>query len=43
MPTRREIIVQFIPNSPHAAQLGIQVVSLGTDEAVLELPFNPEL
>jgi uncharacterized protein (TIGR00369 family) len=42
-PTRREIIEQFIPNSPHAAQLGIRVVSLGTDEAVLELPFKPEL
>src|SRR4051812_46464478 len=43
MPSRREIIEQFIPNSPHAAQLGIRVVSLGTDEAVLELPFKPEL
>jgi uncharacterized protein (TIGR00369 family) len=42
-PTRREIIEQFIPNSPHAAQLGIRVVSLGTDEAVLELPFKPEV
>jgi uncharacterized protein (TIGR00369 family) len=40
---RREIIEQFIPNSPHAQQLGIRVVSLGTDEAVLELPFKPEL
>jgi uncharacterized protein (TIGR00369 family) len=42
-PSRREIIEQFIPNSPHAAALGIRVVSLGTDEAVLELPFKPEL
>jgi uncharacterized protein (TIGR00369 family) len=42
-PTRREIIEQFIPNSPHAAALGIRVVSLGTDGAVLELPFKPEL
>jgi len=42
-PTRREIIEQFIPNSPHAKQLGIRVTSLGTDEAVLELPFKPEL
>jgi uncharacterized protein (TIGR00369 family) len=42
-PTRRQIIEQFIPNSPHAAQLGIRVVSLGSDEAVLELPFKPEL
>jgi len=43
MPTRREIIEQFIPNSPHAVQLGIEFVSLGTDEAVLKLPFKPEL
>jgi uncharacterized protein (TIGR00369 family) len=42
-PTRREIIEQFVPNSPHAAELGIRIVSLGTDEAVLELPFKPEL
>jgi uncharacterized protein (TIGR00369 family) len=42
-PTRREIIEAFIPNSPHAAQLGIRVASIGTDEAVLELPFKPEL
>ena len=43
MPTRREIIEQFIPNSPHAAELGISVISLGTDDAVLELPYKPEL
>ena len=43
MPTRREIIEQFIPNSPHAAQLGIRLASIGSDEAVLELPFKPEL
>ena len=43
MPSRREIIEQFIPNSPHAAQLGITVASIGTDESVLELPFKPEL
>jgi uncharacterized protein (TIGR00369 family) len=42
-PTRREIIEQFIPNSPHAAALGIRVASLGSDGAVLELPFKPEL
>jgi uncharacterized protein (TIGR00369 family) len=42
-PTRREIIEAFIPNSPHAAELGIRVASIGTDEAVLELPFKPEL
>ena len=43
MPTRREIIEQFIPNSPHTAELGIQLSSIGTDEAVLQLPFKPEL
>jgi uncharacterized protein (TIGR00369 family) len=42
-PTRREIIEVFIPNSPHAAQLGIRLASIGTDEAVLELPYKPEL
>jgi uncharacterized protein (TIGR00369 family) len=42
-PTRREIIEAFIPSSPHAAQLGIRLASIGTDEAVLELPFKPEL
>ena len=42
-PSRREIIESFIPNSPHAAQLGIRLVSIGTDEAVLEMPFAPEL
>lgn len=42
-PTRREIIEAFIPNSPHAAQLGIRLASIGSDEAVLELPFKPEL
>ena len=38
MPTRREIIEAFIPNSPHAAALGIRLASIGSDEAVLELP-----
>jgi uncharacterized protein (TIGR00369 family) len=42
-PTRREIIAAFIPNSPHAAGLGIRVISIGSDEAVLELPYKPEL
>jgi uncharacterized protein (TIGR00369 family) len=42
-PSRREIIQAFIPNSPHAAQLGIRLALIGTDEAVLELPFKPEL
>src|SRR5262245_47737177 len=33
----------FIPNSPHASALGIRLASIGTDEAVLELPFKEEL
>jgi len=41
--TRREIIETFIPNSPHAAQLGIRVGSIGTNQAILELPYNAEL
>ena len=35
MPNRREIIEHFIPNSPHSAQLGIEVISLGTDGTVV--------
>jgi uncharacterized protein (TIGR00369 family) len=42
-PSRREIIEAFIPNSPHAAALGIRLASIGTDEAVLEMPFKDEL
>jgi uncharacterized protein (TIGR00369 family) len=42
-PTRREIIEAFIPNSPHVAELGIRVISIGSDEAVLELPYKPAL
>jgi uncharacterized protein (TIGR00369 family) len=41
--TRREVIEAFIPHSPHAAALGISLASIGTDEAVLEMPFKPEL
>ena len=43
MPNRREIIQAFIPNSPHAAALGIRLASIGTDEAVLEMPFKDDL
>jgi uncharacterized protein (TIGR00369 family) len=42
-PTRREIIEAFIPNSPHAASLGIRLASVGSDEAVLELPYSDDL
>jgi uncharacterized protein (TIGR00369 family) len=42
-PSRREIIEAFIPNSPHAASLGIKLISIGSDNAVLELPYKDEL
>jgi uncharacterized protein (TIGR00369 family) len=42
-PTRRELVSAFIPHSPHAAALGITLASIGTDEAVLEMPFKEEL
>jgi uncharacterized protein (TIGR00369 family) len=41
--TRRELIEAFVPHSPHAAALGITLVEVGTDEAVLEMPFKPDL
>ena len=40
---RRELVEAFLPNSPHTAELGIRLASIGTDEAVLELPFKREL
>jgi uncharacterized protein (TIGR00369 family) len=42
-PSRRELITAFIPHSPHAAALGIGLASIGTDEAVLAMPFKEEL
>jgi uncharacterized protein (TIGR00369 family) len=42
-PTRRELVEAFLPNSPHTAELGIRLTSIGTDEAVLDMPFKPEL
>jgi uncharacterized protein (TIGR00369 family) len=42
-PTRRELVEAFLPHSPHTGELGIRLESIGTDEAVLELPFKPEL
>ncbi len=41
--TRRDVIEAFIPHSPHAVALGISLSSIGTDEAVLVMPFKPEL
>ena len=39
MPTRREIVEQFIPNSPMVRHLGIRVERLEPDVAELMLPF----
>ena len=41
--TRRELIEAFIPHSPHAIALGISLSDIGTDEAVLEMPYKPDL
>ena len=40
---RREVIEQFIPHSPLVGHLGMRLESIGTDEAMLVLPFRPEL
>ena len=39
MPTRREVVAQFIPNSPLVQHLGIRVERLEQDVAELVLPF----
>ncbi|MGH3723125.1 MAG: PaaI family thioesterase [Mycobacterium sp.] len=43
MPTRTEIITQFVPNSPLCQHLGIALTEIGNDRAVLTMPFRPEL
>ena len=43
MPSRREVIEQFIPHSPLVGHLGMRLESIGADEATLVLPFRPEL
>src|ERR687893_3232161 len=42
-PTRAEIMRQFIPASPFAQELGIELAELGPDRAVLRLPWAPRL
>jgi uncharacterized protein (TIGR00369 family) len=37
--TRREVVAQFIPHSPLARHLGIEIERLEPDVAVLGLPF----
>jgi len=43
MPTRAEIIRAFIPASPFARELGIELVDLRSDHAELRLPWAPRL
>lgn len=38
-PTRNELIRAFIPNSPLAKHLGIELIEVGDDRAILRLPF----
>ena len=43
MPTRQEIIAQFIPASPLVKHLGIKVQTLEPDHAELLLPYADEI
>ena len=43
MPTRREIIQQFVPNSPLVQHLGMRLEEIEDGRAELVLPFRPEL
>jgi uncharacterized protein (TIGR00369 family) len=41
--TRMKLVRAFIPNSPHAKALGIEIEQLRADRAVLLMPFKEEL
>ena len=41
--TRADVIRAFIPASPFARELGIELVDLRLDEAELRLPYEPRL
>ena len=43
MPTRQEIISEFVPSSPLVRLLGMRLESLEQDRAVLVLPYRPDL
>jgi len=43
VPTRREIIQQFVPNSPLVQHLGMRLEAIEDGRAELVLPFRPEL
>jgi uncharacterized protein (TIGR00369 family) len=40
---RRELLTQFVPSSPFVRLLGIELVDVGTDRAVVRLPFGEDL
>jgi uncharacterized protein (TIGR00369 family) len=42
-PTRIEIMRSFVPASPFAKELGIELVDLRHDHAELRLPWSPQL
>jgi uncharacterized protein (TIGR00369 family) len=42
-PTRLEVLRGFLPHSPFPLELGMEVVELEPDRAVLRLPWRPEL
>ena len=42
-PTRLEVMRGFLPHSPFPLELGMEVVELEPDRAVLRLPWRPEL
>jgi uncharacterized protein (TIGR00369 family) len=41
--TRREAVAAFVPRSPLAALLGIELIAVGDDHAELRMPYRPEL
>jgi uncharacterized protein (TIGR00369 family) len=43
VPTRREIIQQFVPHSPLVQHLGMRLEEIEDGRAELVLPFRPEL
>jgi uncharacterized protein (TIGR00369 family) len=43
MATRQELMLEFIPASPMVQHLGIELVELSPDHAVLGLPFDARL
>jgi uncharacterized protein (TIGR00369 family) len=43
MPTRQDVIAQFIPASPLVKHLGIELQSLEPDRAELRLPYREQI